>query len=103
MEGQSANVVVDSVDAARHLSWTTGTLTLDDMPLRDAIPVLQRWFDVDIRLADSSLADRRVTAVFRDQPLPQVLDALAVALGARYERSVTDARVVTLFAGRRGS
>jgi transmembrane sensor len=98
-----ARVTVDTVDAARYLSWTTGTLALDDVPLRDAIPVLQRWFDVDIRLADSSLANRRVTASFRDEPVSQVLDALAVALGARYERSGADRRVVTFFAARRGS
>jgi transmembrane sensor len=99
----AGTVVVDSVNPQRYLSWTTGTLTLDDIPLREAVPILERWFDIELRLADSTLADRRVTAVYRDQPLSQVLDALAIALGARYERNAGNTRAVTFFAVRRGS
>jgi ferric-dicitrate binding protein FerR (iron transport regulator) len=39
---------------------------------------------VDIRGHD--LAQRRVSARFHEEPLPRVLDALAVALGARWTR-----------------
>jgi transmembrane sensor len=99
----SGTVLVDSVNPQRYLSWTSGTLTLDDVPLREAVPMLERWFDIELRLADSTLADRRVTAVYRDQSLSQVLDALALALGARYERSASNTRAVTFFAVRRGS
>lgn len=76
----------------RYLAWTTGVLVLDGEPLRDALPRLERRYDLTIRLADGALGARPVVARFRDQPAGEMLDALALALGARYERQ---GRVVT--------
>ena len=66
---------------------------LDGLTLEEALPQLERWFDVEIRVADPALASRRIFARFRDETLTQVLDALSLALGTRYDRS---GRVVTL-------
>ncbi|AHG89922.1 FecR protein [Gemmatirosa kalamazoonensis] len=79
----------------RYLAWTTGVLVLDGEPLRDALPRLERRYDLTIRLADGALGARPVVARFRDQPAGEMLDALALALGARYERQ---GRVVTFHA-----
>ncbi len=86
-------IVESGVDTAAFLGWTGGSLVLEGLSLEDAIPQLERWFDVEIRVADPALASRRVLARFRDETLTQVLDALCLALGARYERA---GRVVTL-------
>ena len=85
--------VVDSIDLATYVGWTTGSLVLEGVTLADALPQLERWFDVEIRVADRALASRPVFARFRDETLTQVFDALSLALGARYERS---GRVITL-------
>jgi transmembrane sensor len=85
--------VVTGVDVAAYTGWTGGTLVLEGLPLEEALPLLDRWFDVEIRVADRSLASRRIYARFRDESLTQVLDALSLALGARSERS---GRVITL-------
>jgi ferric-dicitrate binding protein FerR (iron transport regulator) len=81
-----APTVEPAEDVDRLTGWTAGTLALDGT-LADALPRLERWYDVDVVLADPRLASRRVTARFRDEPLPQALDALAIALGATYTRS----------------
>ncbi|MBV9880470.1 MAG: FecR domain-containing protein [Gemmatirosa sp.] len=81
-----APVVSDDAHAERYLGWTTGVLVLDDVPLADALPQLERRYDVTIALADRTLGARRVAARFRDQSVAEALDALALALGARYER-----------------
>jgi transmembrane sensor len=85
--------VVSRVDTAAFLGWTGGSLVLEGLTLEEALPQLERWFDVELRVADRALASRRLFARFRDETLTQVLDALSLALGARYERS---GRVVTL-------
>jgi transmembrane sensor len=85
--------VVPGVDVAAYTGWTGGSLVLEGFTLEEALPQLERWFDVDIRVADRALASRRIYARFRDETLTQVLDALSLALGARYERT---GRVVTL-------
>ena len=86
--GASGTPVVESnVNVDRWTAWTGGALVLEGLTLADALPQLERRFDVDITVADASLAGRRVQARFHDETLPQVLDALSLALGARWTRS----------------
>lgn len=85
--------VMTGVDVAAYTGWTGGSLVLEGLTLEEALPQLERWFDVEIRVANRALASRRIYVRFRDETLAQVLDALSLALGARYERS---GRVITL-------
>ncbi|MEJ7809264.1 MAG: FecR domain-containing protein [Gemmatimonadaceae bacterium] len=89
--------VRSGVDLDRYLAFASGRVTLENAPLRDALAELAHWYDVDFRVADSTLAGRRVTATFRGEPLAQVLDVLALALDARWAR---DGRTVTFQARR---
>jgi transmembrane sensor len=68
------------------VAWTEGRLAFDGTPLRVALRQLERWYDVNFVVADSALADRRLTARFRTESLTEALDAIALALDARYER-----------------
>jgi len=75
------------VDVDRYLAWTKGVLAFDGAPLRDVVSALERWYNVDIRLADSTLAPRRLTATFQDEPIDLVLQRIALTLGMRVERA----------------
>lgn len=77
---------VHDVDTDRITTWTDGTLEFDEARVPDAMAELARWYDVDVRIADPSLATRRVTATLRDQALPDILELFAIGLGARVER-----------------
>ena len=92
--GDSGVPVIESnVTVDRWTAWTGGALVFEGLTLRDALPQLERWFDVDIAIADSTLSHRRVQARFHNETLPQMLDALSLALGAGWSRS---GRTVTL-------
>lgn len=87
-EGQLATVgagsslqVRSGVDLSRLLAWTEGRLLFRDTPLRDVRRQLERWYDVDLRLASADLGDLRVTGAFNDEPITQVLGAVARSLG----------------------
>lgn len=79
--------VAMDVDITRYLSWTHGRLAFAATPLSDVAAEVGRWYDVDIVIADSALAARRLTATIEDQPLSQVLDQLSVALDIRAVRA----------------
>ena len=49
------------------IGWTTGALAFRGTPLRDVVPELEGWFDLQIRIADSGLGDRRITATFHGE------------------------------------
>ena len=78
----------DSVNPAAYLGWRTGSIVLEDVPLRSALDELARWQRVNLHIGDSVIANRRITATFaRHQTLTEMLDGIALQAGARYERS----------------
>jgi transmembrane sensor len=85
---------VEAADTADYFAWTQGRLVLDQVPLREALPQLGRWFDLDFRLADSTLARVPLSATLKTQPTTEVLNNLAASLGMR-QRQV--GRTVTLY------
>jgi transmembrane sensor len=92
--GPSGPPTVESnITVERWTAWTGGSLVLDGLTLAEAVPQLERWYDATITVTDPRLAARRVSARFHDETLPQMLDALTLALGARWQRS---GRSVTL-------
>ena len=82
-----APVVEPNVAMDRWTAWTSGSLVLDGLTLAEAVPQLERWYGAKIVIADPQLANRRVSARFNDETLPQMLDALTLALGARWQQS----------------
>jgi ferric-dicitrate binding protein FerR (iron transport regulator) len=77
------------VNVASYLAWTRGGLGFDGTPLREALPQIMRWYDLDLTLGDSALAERRITASFEDEPASRVIQRLALALGLRVEQRGT--------------
>ena len=67
------------------LAWTTGRLVFRDAPLARVAGELRRWYGLTLRVADSSLASRHVTASFNGEPVDQVLKVIGLTLGARVE------------------
>jgi ferric-dicitrate binding protein FerR (iron transport regulator) len=90
---------VEQVDTSAYFAWTQGWLVFDAVPLRNAIPQLSRWYDLDFRLADSLLGAVPLTATFRNQPTEDVLDLLAASLGMRQVRT---GRTVTFYSATSG-
>ena len=71
---------------AEDTAWTRGRLVFRDTPLSSVRTELRRWYGVELRLADETLAQRRLTASFDGEPVDRVVDAIALAVGADVER-----------------
>jgi ferric-dicitrate binding protein FerR (iron transport regulator) len=84
LEQDGRVTVVDHVDVERWMSWTRGALVLDGLSLAEAATEIGRRYDVRIVVPDADLAQRRVSARFHDASLASVLDAISLALGARW-------------------
>jgi transmembrane sensor len=77
---------VQHVDVATYLGWTRGRLAFDDAPLAEVVAELARWYHTDFRIADASVATRRLTGSFTGTSLPEMLAVLAPVLDVRFER-----------------
>lgn len=72
---------VHGADTLAALAWTQGRLVLDNAPLERVAAELRRWYGVELRIADSSLTSRHITASFSGEPAAEVLRVIALTLG----------------------
>ena len=83
----------DGADIERLAAWRAGRIVFTGAPLREVLTELGRWQDVELRIADSVVANRRVTAEFTTlQTFTEILDEIALGIGAVYR---WQGRVVT--------
>jgi transmembrane sensor len=82
------------VDVTRYLGWSEGRLQYQLAPLEEIIADLDRWYDVDIQLADSSLNTTRVTMSVTGKSVDDVMTVLAAALALHVERK---GRVIRMY------
>jgi transmembrane sensor len=68
------------------LAWTQHRLTFEDTPLDEVGRELHRWYGIELRIADPELRQRRLTTTFQGENRQQVLDIIALAVGARIEQ-----------------
>jgi ferric-dicitrate binding protein FerR (iron transport regulator) len=70
-------------DASHFLQWTSGRVDFVNAPLSEVLVELRRWYDIDIRLAETAIGARRVTVTIGQAPVDEVLDFVARALDLR--------------------
>ncbi len=67
-------------------SFASGTLLLDGVRFKDAIPELNRWYNADIRIADSTLAESRIRVSLSAGSVTDLAMVLEFMLNAVAER-----------------
>lgn len=87
--------VTSGVDLDASLAWRRGRLGFDERPFADVQRELERWYDIDIDVDDSTLASVPITASFTNQSADEALAILAGALGAQYTRTGRHVRIST--------
>jgi ferric-dicitrate binding protein FerR (iron transport regulator) len=80
----SGVTVSSGVSTQEYTSWTHGTLEFPGVPLRDVVSELARAYGTDIRIADSTLAQRvvRIEVSVSTDALSSVLQSLCRVLDA---------------------
>lgn len=79
-----------------YLGFINGKMILRDIPLRDAILDLNRWYDVDIRLNHTELGDLPIHAVLRGESIAELMTVLRLTFGidvVRNGRTLTLSRI----------
>ena len=67
-----------TADMKLNTSWKDGYLVFDNTPIREVIKKMERWYGVDITVADSNVMNNHFTASFRSESLQQVLTLLDI-------------------------
>jgi ferric-dicitrate binding protein FerR (iron transport regulator) len=85
LSGAGALELARGRDVDRLFAGARGALVFTSMPLRDAIPQLERWYAIQVRVSDRTMMARRFSGTFRAESAPEALGIIAIALGGRAE------------------
>ena len=80
------------VNADDYLGWVEDRLVFRNTPFPEVARRLERWYNVEVRLEDESLADRHLTATFHDASPRSVAEVIATTLRIQHqmeERTIT--------------
>lgn len=55
------------------LAWKTRTLTFDDTPLKEVAEALEDFYNVQVKISNPELADKKLLATFPNMSLDEVL------------------------------
>lgn len=93
-EGEAEIVNVSETDV--YFGWTEGKLIFNETSLREIIPRLERWYDVEVKIEDPSILSRKLTATFEKEPFSEVLKIITISLELEYVYERNN-RTITLF------
>ena len=76
--------IVKKVDPEIITSWKDNKLIFNNEPFKSLLPKLERWYNVEIQLSDTSIYGYRYTGLFEKETVEQALDALKLATPFEY-------------------
>lgn len=65
--------------------WHRNILRLDEIPMADAIKIIEDWYGVQIQCTSNEILSRKVRASFADKPIEDVLNKLQFIIGFDYQ------------------
>lgn len=67
-------------------AWLKGRLVFREATIGEIASSIRKWYGIELKVADPSLANRHLTATFAGESPDRVLDVIRLALGADIER-----------------
>ncbi|HYG18256.1 MAG TPA: FecR domain-containing protein, partial [Ohtaekwangia sp.] len=85
--GQQATIVsgtqritTRAVDVAQYIAWKNNTLSFNRITLKEALALMEPWYDVTFAMANPALERCIITAQYEDEPIENVLQSLKFLL-----------------------
>lgn len=75
---------ITRVQTQKYTSWINGKLIFRDDPMDEVVRKLNRWFNVEITIADPEIEKYVYTATFQDESIDQILELLTISAPIRY-------------------
>lgn len=77
--------LVDST--ANEIQWTKNRLVFDQTDFSDIVTELERWYGVNIIVKEPSILNRRLSGIYENESLTEVLESFKLATGLKYTLS----------------
>ena len=87
LSGAMSSALVEQVDADEETAWRSGQLVFRNQPLRDVAAEFSLYAHVNVRVADTSIGDLRVSGVFHYEQVGAFASALQRTFDIEVERA----------------
>lgn len=77
-------IVIRNVDVYRYISWKDNTIYFEETTLKEAVEVLERWYNADINVTNKKLLGCKITGQYRNESLENVLKSFQFLLKVDY-------------------
>jgi ferric-dicitrate binding protein FerR (iron transport regulator) len=92
-EGQSSELIENSypstpqfIDTNKSLSWLRREMYFQNVPLRDVLDQLERWYGYEIFLPDSSFFKSQVTVYIENKPIEENLEIISMMYDLQFKQ-----------------
>ncbi len=76
---------VQNQDIDKFMGWKDNKLVLDETPILEMKKILERWYGVEIEIADKCIENYKFTTTFENETLEQVLELLELSSPIKME------------------
>jgi ferric-dicitrate binding protein FerR (iron transport regulator) len=83
-----------NIDVDRYFAWREGRLVFENASFQEVSAMLERWYDLSVRLERPSENVDGLTATFRDESVDEVLTVISAALSLQYQK---DGKNITFY------
>jgi ferric-dicitrate binding protein FerR (iron transport regulator) len=70
---------ISSENIEKYIGWHEGKLIFDECPLSEVALRLERWFGVEVKIADPKILTYEISTTFENESLHQILALLEIA------------------------
>ncbi len=76
---KSNSVRISAGNIEKYIGWREGKLIFDNSPLSEVAQSLERWYGVEVQIADPEILTCQISSTFENESLHQVLALLELA------------------------
>ena len=79
-KGATPSMYTDEVYAPKYMAWKNGELLMDNLTIEETAEMLERWYNVKIKINRPELSGERYTGSFKNASLQKVLESMSFAV-----------------------
>jgi ferric-dicitrate binding protein FerR (iron transport regulator) len=96
IDTSSQKINLKTVETDLYSSWINNRLIFRDEPLRNVIPRLERWYNIEIDVTDKSLNNIPMTAQIEFESIREVMELMSLTMPLTYRYSKDKRQLVIL-------
>lgn len=70
---------LENTNIEKYIAWHKNIMILDDTPMTELARMLERWYGVEVVIADEEIKRYKFTTTFENEPLHHVLELLEIS------------------------